>query len=443
MTNECKAGVAKRAITPEVGAGLSGFIARLKPSDGILDEIHVRALVVQSATTVVGIVQADLLGFAPWQVREVRDFAHRKLGIAPDCLLLSATHTHSGPGVVYVRGCEMAPLEYQTYVLDQIKAALQEAATTAQTATLRLASVPYQLGLNRREETENGVVLGVSPDKPHPTSLEVAVLETATQKAILYTHACHPYTLGGESLLISGDFPSIASLQLENENATVALFLNGCAGNIAPEAAFQGEEATIAEGVRLAEAVTEACTRAEPAECLPLLGKSVVARLPFSPFPTIEEVEEVAAAQERVVRPEERGQSAVQERIAEALGEWSGLVKKAVQRRFPIDPVQCEVQLLQLGDLTLLGIAGEPFYETGEAIRASAPHSRFWPLGYTNAYCGYIPTSAEFPMGGYEVNDAYKYVGLWQADQSAEALVLAAGKELLEKDAPQGGINPE
>lgn len=430
MENECKAGAARRDITPETGVSLSGFIARLKPSEGILDPLHIRALVVQSASARLGIVQADLLGFAPWQVREIREFGRTVLGIPAHCLLLSATHTHSGPGMVYVRGCEMATLEYQKFVLNQAKAALQEAAGNCAPATLSATSVPYRLGLNRRQETENGAVLGVAPGKPHPESLEVAVIRTAAQDVILYTHACHPYILGGESLWVSGDFPSLASLKLEEDTRTVAMFLNGCAGNIAPEAAFQGKDAAIAEGSRLASAVSAACAQLNPVCVLPLEGKSVTATLPYLPFPTLEQVEAVAAAQERVVRPEERDQQEVQQRIGDALREWSGLMERVVLRQYPIDPVQCEIQVLRLGALSFAGIAGEPFYETGELLRGDKPRELFWPLGYTNAYCGYIPSNAEYPLGGYEVNDAYKYVGLWQVDRTAEARVVETAANL-------------
>jgi hypothetical protein len=79
-----QAGAAKREITPPTGMGLSGFIARLKPSRAVAEPIHVRALVVGNEEHKIAIVQADFLGFASWQVAEVREYARRTLGISPE-----------------------------------------------------------------------------------------------------------------------------------------------------------------------------------------------------------------------------------------------------------------------------------------------------------------------------------------------------------------------
>jgi len=91
-------GAAKYVITPEVGVGLSGFIARLGPSNNIGDPLLVRAVVLSDGTGLAAIVQADLLGFSKWQVAAVREYAATQLGIHRECVLLSATHTPFGPG---------------------------------------------------------------------------------------------------------------------------------------------------------------------------------------------------------------------------------------------------------------------------------------------------------------------------------------------------------
>ena len=84
-----------------------------------------------------------------------------------------------------------------------------------------------------------------------------------------------------------------------------------------------------------------------------------------------------------------------------------------------------------MGRLSLLGISGEPFYEIGEKLRPYNPSAPIWPLGYTNTYCGYIPTQAEYPLGGYEVDDAWKYVGMWKIDETCERRVIESCRVVL------------
>ena len=428
MNSRWRVGAARRDISPKAGDPLSGFVARLYPAVGVSEPLCARAVVIREEESAVAIVAADLLGLASWHITEVREFAAERLGIPPQNVLLSATHTHSGPGVVYVRGCRMAPYDYQRSVVAAMQAAMEEASERCAPALLLTASVPFEMGLNRRQETPRGVVLGVALDKPHPTSLSIAEFRGAPQRIVLFSHACHPYVLGGENLLASGDFPSFACHELEGDGETVALFLNGCAGNIASVAAFQGLEAARSEGLRMAEAIRNAFAALTPQKNGGLGGFHRTIYLPYASLPSIDEIERLAAREERVVRPEEKEQSEIQTRIACAIEEWSNLMRAIVRLERPLSPVHCEIQALRIGNMVLLGIAGEPFFEIGEQIRAAASGANLWALGYTNAYCGYLPTVREIPGGGYEVEDSWKYVGVWRLDESCEERAVSAGR---------------
>ena len=317
-----QAGAAKREITPPPGIGLSGFIARLEPSRAVAEPIHVRALVVGNEEHKIAIVQADLLGFASWQVAQVREYARRSLGISPDAVLLSATHTHSAPGLVWVRGCQLAPYPYQWDVVGQIQGALEEANARLAPASFEIGSASYSLGLNRRQETPTGVVLGEAPEKAHPETLEVARLHSEKQSIVLFSHACHPYIMGGDSLYISGDFPSLACYELEQERGTIGFFLNGCAGNIAPQSAFLGIEKAREEGKRLAMAVQAALKHTQGDDSAAIAGATTLTHLPYLPLPSEAEIDSVIEKEEHVVRPEEKLNREIQKKIAEALAGW-------------------------------------------------------------------------------------------------------------------------
>jgi len=63
-------------------------------------------------------------------------------------------------------------------------------------------------------------------------------------------------------------------------------------------------------------------------------------------------------------------------------------------------------------------------------IRSTWESTNLRPLGYTNAYCGYVPTRAESPGGGYEFDDSYKYVGMWKIADYSEGIVRDAVRSL-------------
>jgi hypothetical protein len=89
------------------------------------------------------------------------------------------------------------------------------------------------------------------------------------------------------------------------------------------------------------------------------------------------------------------------------------------------------VQLFKIGSLCIVGISGEPFFETEHHILNNKHKANSWVLGYCNAYSGYLPTRRAFSEGGYEVSDSYRYLGTWHLDPSCEHRVVNAARRLL------------
>jgi neutral ceramidase len=434
MRSRIFAGSARVDITPPVGSALSGFIARLHNSTGISDRLHARAVVISDGEALVAILQLDLLGIGSWHVDEIRRSGKKLFGIPAENVLISSTHTHSGPGMVPIRGCDVAPLEYQWSVVQKAIEALGKAYSSQERAEALIGAVPFRLGVNRRQPTPEGFVrLGVAPNRPAPKDLKVVTIRTASGKTVyLFTHAAHPYVLGAENSLISGDFPSIASQILEKDaKPVVAMFLNGCAGNIAPISAFQGIEKAREEGQRLASAVLQAAKASRQLRLSSFGGCSDHVRLEYRKLPSVRQIADMATEPERTVRPEERENSQVAAKVRQAYAVWANRMQRIVERQDPLEPVFVEVQVLRVGELGIIGISGEPFFETGEAIVRASCFPFTWPLGYCNSYSGYLPTARSFREGGYEVNDSYRYLGTWQIDPRSEAKVVAGAKALL------------
>lgn len=434
VSSKFQAGAARVRITPPVGMGLSGFVARTQVSAGIADDLHVRAVILQSSSQRLGILQFDLLGLADWQVEQIRHRAWRRCGVLPWNLMLSATHTHSGPGVVAVRGCEAAGLPYVQKMMDSAIEALAAAAENLEPAEPWVATVPYRFGVNRRVVDKNGHAhLGFAPDLPAPSQLDVFMIERSGAPPIwLFSHAAHPYILGGESLLISGDFPSVAASQIEASTpGATALFLNGCAGDISPLGAFEGLDRLGIEGERLATAVLDSRQSAARISALPFRGDALRIPLDYAPLPKEGEIDVLISESEETVRPEERSNSEVQARIRAAYADWGYHLRRIVERREPLTPVIAEVQRLQIGELTLIGISGEPFWQTGEKLKRFAKTPHTWSLGYCNAYSGYLPPAEAVLQGGYEVNDSWRYLGTWRLDAGSEQRLVEESRKRL------------
>jgi hypothetical protein len=95
--------------------------------------------------------------------------------------------------------------------------------------------------------------------------------------------------------------------------------------------------------------------------------------------------------------------------------------------------IAVEVSLLRAGAVAVVGIAAEPFVETGLAIKRASPVPHTIVAGYTNGCAGYLPPRAAYLEGGYEVDEAYRWYRLPAPPQSGGAeRVVAAALDLLE-----------
>ena len=97
---ELRVGVGRADITPSGPIWLSGYAARKHPSDGVIQKLWAKAIVIEddSGGRVV-LVTTDLVGL-PRELSE--DIARRlkaKHGLQRSQIVLNASHTHSGPVV--------------------------------------------------------------------------------------------------------------------------------------------------------------------------------------------------------------------------------------------------------------------------------------------------------------------------------------------------------
>ena len=247
---ELRLGTAAVKINPPIGTPMEGGYGE-NDCRGVLDDILAKAAVLDDGKTKVALVVCDVCGLTQPAVDAARRLIAEKAGISPGSVMLSATHTHTGPKVVgdsttddLVTGGNKLNLEYSRQLPKWIAQAVDE-------ANQRLTPVRISYGQEnepnvsyiRRFWMKDGSV-GWNPGKLNPNiirpigqidpQVNVVYAETLDHKPLLTyvnfpLHAC---TTGGS--LISADFPGGLARGLANYGGPgmLTIFGNGACGNV-------------------------------------------------------------------------------------------------------------------------------------------------------------------------------------------------------------------
>jgi neutral ceramidase len=93
---ELRAGVAAVKITPPNGTPMAGYYYA-RGSEDVLDDLYAKAAVLDDGSTKVALVVCDLITLPRKTVLEARQLIEQQTGIPGRHVMISATHTHTGP----------------------------------------------------------------------------------------------------------------------------------------------------------------------------------------------------------------------------------------------------------------------------------------------------------------------------------------------------------
>ena len=157
-----KAGVAAKIITPSEPMWMAGYSARKKPAEGKLQDLYVKALVLEEPTgNRLVLLTSDLVGLPRDLAEKVAREVERRTGLPRERLLLTCSHTHCGP---VVRGSlndmyDMPPEQWQKtdayterlrgWIVETIIAALDD----LKPARLAIGQGTARFAINRRQPT--------------------------------------------------------------------------------------------------------------------------------------------------------------------------------------------------------------------------------------------------------------------------------------------------
>jgi hypothetical protein len=401
-----KAGLAKIVITPKKPVWMAGYASRNKPSEGKVHDLHAKALAIADARgNRVVIVTTDLLGLPRALTSEISEYANKSYGLRREQILFNSSHTHTGPvlsgslaGAYALDAEQSADVDaYTRQLKDKLLKVIGEAIKDLSPAKLSFGHGSAQFAMNRREKKPNGTIaIGVNRDGVTDKEVPVLKIESAAGKlrGVMFGYACHNTTLTGEFYQLSGDYAGFAQEAIERAHpGALALFVMGCGADINP---YPRSKLEIAQqhGDELAKSVEQVLT----GSMSPVSGqaKSIIglAVIPFAPTPTKEEW------QERL-----KDQNAFRRRHAER---W---LAKLDRYGMVISAYPYIIQILQIGELKLVALAGEVVTDYSLRLKKELGGNT-WVAGYSNDLCSYIPSARMFAEGGYEVVDSMIYYDL-------------------------------
>ena len=337
------AGVATIEITPTRNVPLGGYGGRKgQPMTGVHDPIFAKALWLETPEARVCLVTTDLIG----SLVSLRD----RMRPADADVVLTASHTHSGPGGLVKGFWELAMGKYDPDLTAELAGKLKKVVEMA-----RAAKRPARLGLARTEAPGFNRTRRV---KDGPVDPELSVLlvvnEISQPMAVVANFAAHGTLLSDQNFLVSGDWQGYFQRALEARfPSATALYTNGAEGDLAPSAP-SGENGF------------EKCES---------LGRALA------------------------------------ERTANLVGtidKTTGTVKLSyVERGVDLPtptllfaPKTSVLGLLEINGTRMFCFPGEPTAELGLELKRRFPGS--WVLGLANDHLGYFLTEDGYAQGGYE-----------------------------------------
>lgn len=443
--NTLQAGFGRVNVTPTMGVPINGYY-KPRYTEGVLDDLEINALALSCGDTKILMMSMDCMAlFTPDANIFLKNIAEAT-GLPKEAIVIHGTHTHTA-GTVDSNSEDKLVLEYTEFVGKRFV----DAALFA-IADLKPAKMGWAVGrapnvaFVRRFRMKDGSVRtnpGVgNPDILHPigdVDERVNILRFDREGAetiVLANQGNHPDTVGGSK--ISADWPGFFRRRTEKALDNVkAIFFNGAQGdvnhvnvnakhgdyndmfndfddvsrgygharhmgNVMAGAVLQVYDKVNyvdVDSLRFAQKVIDLPSNMPKPEDMPLAHKyndlHNAGRDDEIPFEAMELTTVVAEAA-RMVRLEHGPET------------------------FPL-----RLSALAIGNVSFLGIPGEPFNGVGIGLKEAEGWDMVMPCCNANGKEGYFPMQDAYDEGGYEARSSNYKAG------TAE-LIIKEGKALLD-----------
>lgn len=402
---------------------------------GTHDPIQAKAIVFESGGTKAAIVACDLTSIPVHLTAAAREHAGKITGVPPANIMITATHTHTGPNLRprFYQNASPAQKKVSAEYLERLPRLMAESVQRAEQAltearlSATIAQVPG-VAFNRRFLMKDGTVVSnpakgqdellvnvVRPAGPTDPSLPMLYAESvagAKPLATVINFAMHLDTTGG--LEYSADYPfQIARILAQVKGPEMLThFTIGAAGNInhyylldpKKPRRTKGFQEAARIGTLVAAEVVRGYERLQPIATAPLKVSREVLRL------LILEEKAPVLAKQFGNKPEYHD------------GE---MMVKFIGGKYTFE---AEVMVITVGDeLAFVGLPGEMFVELGFAVKQNSPYPFTFVNALANGAIGYVANRRAYPEGAYGAS----YATTRSNPGSGEALVDSAVRQLI------------
>ncbi|WP_048811019.1 neutral/alkaline non-lysosomal ceramidase N-terminal domain-containing protein [Thermococcus gammatolerans] len=373
----------KVEITPEKPMPMAGYALRKGRSVGTLDPLYAKALYLEEERPAV-IISLDLVRVDNELYREIARKVSEILDLPKESVLVSATHTHSGPEVstsfwnsVGLDENEVKLVEeYRNFLVERIGALVES--LQPKSGELYAGSAEVR-GVSSNRVSEDG-----------PLDRECVFL-FSEREAIALNFACHPTVLPAENRKFSGDLAGAIARLFESKFRT-AMFLNGAAGNVSTR--FTRRAQTPDEVLRLArlfyEQVAPSFGRAHRVSgAINVEWRNL--KLKLREFPPVETVEKLERDALRRWKESVNAPLPVR-RMLESNYLGVKILKRRLSLLESIESIDFRIAKMSIGrDLVALFVPAELFVEYQIAVKEASTYRYTMLVGYSNGYWGYVP----------------------------------------------------
>ena len=411
------AGAATVDVTPQGPVFLFGYPHVPRMSTGVHDPLECAALYLRSGGEQALFLANDVIFVSKTHAAEIRRRICERTGIGEHAIMVTATHTHSGPVMIDYVSNAADPVvpkvdpQYLGLFTDRVVAAAAAAVRSAVRAEIGFALVRAEgVGSNRH-------------DPGGPADLDVPViiarsLATRTPIGCMLVCAMHPTVLHEDSTLVSADFPGFARRYLRRQALPMScpvLFHQGASGNQSPRHVTRAN--TFAEAQRIGELLGHQIAAALQSVTYQrdVAVEARVASINATPrlFPTPEVARrDLIAARDRyaqlkdqraarqIVRTAECDVFGAEETVELAGASRDGRLAAAIAACMP-----AEIQVITVGGWAFAGWPGEFFVEYALELRRRLPGTFVITMA-NGELQGYIVTEETAARGVYEATNA-------------------------------------
>jgi hypothetical protein len=242
---QLKVGYSSVVANPPMGIGIDGYYVP-RFAKGNLDDIGVRAIVLTQGETKILLMSVDSCMIHENTVAEYAALIEKETGISPDNIMISATHTHTGPFLAPTTMFEADPepiLAYAKFLGTKVLEAAKLALADVKPARMGyiVGYAPERVAYIRRYKMKDGSTWTCPPINDPNIDYPIGTLDQrvnvlrfdreGAESVVLVNYGVHTDTVNGE--MLSADWPAWMAKTLDKAlDGVKCMFICGAQGDV-------------------------------------------------------------------------------------------------------------------------------------------------------------------------------------------------------------------